>query len=369
MLNIKSFLITVLGIFILINPTFAQAADSETQTEAKKLISEQNVINQQLDEMTKALSKAAAQPSFRGFLRSEIAKSKNKENILDLDKFLDRAKGRQDAPPGLAKLHDSTKKTKEKLKSSGIWKLEGLDLYMPVQEHKTKWKGNNDLFVAFAPVNDEEQVSAIIAYSVKTGEQFLLDPNVPVETPVLIIAPEEHESHGIAPKPKMPATVPDDPKKHLKTSKPFTDKKANGNSHFHIKYLKIYDDREPWYWGDPEIYVFFGQVKYDNSCVTSRKNLTYVNDTYTWYTTYSTLDNFFDSTYREKSYARIMEYDGGTSETLLVNFLGYGVVCTFNPGKDDDLIATGWVYKNLVPFDRDNYQYLYNAAVYWYKRH
>jgi len=74
MLNIKSFLITVLGIFILINPTFAQAADSETQTEAKKLISEQNVINQQLDEMTKALSKAAAQPSFRGFLRSEIAK-------------------------------------------------------------------------------------------------------------------------------------------------------------------------------------------------------------------------------------------------------------------------------------------------------
>jgi len=43
--------------------------------------------------------------------------------------------------------------------------LKGIDLYFLVRDQKTRWKGNEDLLVAFFSVIEEAEVDGIVAFS------------------------------------------------------------------------------------------------------------------------------------------------------------------------------------------------------------
>lgn len=156
----------------------------------------QRQINADLDGMAQQLATLTATPGFRGFLRSEIAKSKNRESILSLDRFLEKAAKQRNTPPGLAKLAKLNRSSKARQKSASS-ELKGYNLYIPVEAHRAKWKGGKDFVVAFAPAGDDQTTQEIIGYSVSNGTKVRLDARTPPQTVVLIVAPEEHETHEL----------------------------------------------------------------------------------------------------------------------------------------------------------------------------
>jgi hypothetical protein len=349
--------------------------------------------NTDLDVLARELAKLCATPGFRGFLRSEIARSKNREGILPLEKFLERASRRPDAPPGLAKYRDFTAKARGRLKASGQSQLEGYDLYIPVEAHRAKWKGGKDFVVAFAPVGDDQSVRQIVAYSVSDGQRVLLDAATPPETVVLAIVPEEHESHEASPE-----QPPREPVDRTLPKPDFAGKEAPrkpvrqepGNSYVGLRRMYIRDMKEPWWLGSPEIKVMFAQRK-GNYCedkdVTQYSSaLEYFDHPRTWRTTWypdsNTTPNkdqcnnrlkrtcwHFDSRYDDKMRLYIYERDAFGYSMPILYTIAPGVTCDIYRTSEDDYIDAGTMYRDNFPFEYDYRQDMGNAYVYWHKVH
>ena len=183
---------TALGLFFL-QPAAAQ--EKTVELSPAQEAQEYAAINAELKGVAKEIAALLKHPGFRGQLRGEINGAKTSESILVLDKFLAKVAKQKKAPPGLNKARGASDKASQRIKNSTAWAFEGIDLYFPVEDHKAKWKGNEDLLVAYSPVTDEATVKAIIGFSVKTQKKVTLDPTTPPATPVLIVAPEEHDSH------------------------------------------------------------------------------------------------------------------------------------------------------------------------------
>ena len=349
---------------------FISAAFASTMLFAQQAtpdIERMQQANADLDKMTQELATLVAQPGFRGFLRSEIAKSKNTEKILELDKFLDRASKQKKMPPGLIKFKDSAQKAKQRLEASGVSAFRGYDLYIPVQAHREKWKGGKDFLVAFNPV-DDTNIPHIVAYQVWDGKRVLLDPNEPPEKVVLVLAAEEHESHEVhdAPEegPAPPSVVPRDSGPDLEKPGEF----GEGNSFIHAKWLMITNDREPWTSGAPEIYAYGFLVKKDNKCSSWREWLDRVNKENNWYYRYYDLEYPFDSTYKDIMGFLVMEEDCCTYGLQIKEF-SPGSACSWRKKGGDDQVGWTVIYKSAVPWNYDRYWSFGYARVYWYKRH
>ena len=69
-----------------------------------------------------------------------------------------------------------------------------MELYLPVAEHRARWRGGEDLLVATAILDGETPVAFDI-----TGRRRLLDPNRPPGTPVLALVPAEQAFVGAYP--------------------------------------------------------------------------------------------------------------------------------------------------------------------------
>jgi len=341
------------------------ASVQRTKEQGQQIAQKKKEINSQLEMFAKEMMQALEHPGFRGLLQSEIAKSKNREQILESQTFLGKAVGQREAPPGLQKLRDRDKKTRELIKTSGFWDLEGLDIYFPFEDHRKKWKGKKDLLVAFSPVDDEENVAEIIAYSVKSGKRMIIDPEIPPETPVLVIAAEEHENHKIEPPhPPPDAGAVKGPNPKDKVNK----NDGSGNSYFGVRYLRIDDDQEPWWKGAPEIYSYYIQRGSSATyCQVTYKNLYWVNKERSWYYVWPYMARYFDSRYSNYSYIRIYERDGGTYRVYDVTIEGQ--TCLFGKRDGDDYIATRWRPKSAYGFNYDYYQDWGRAAVKLRKTH
>ncbi len=340
-------------------------------------------LNSELEGLAQQLAQLVAEPGFRGFLRSEIAKSRNRENIVELDKFLARASRRPDVPPGLAAFRQSARGVGSKLKFGD---LEGLDLYIPVEAHRAKWRGGDDLLVAYAPVDDESDVSAIIAYDVRTGNRVTLDPTRTPTRVVLILAPEEHENHDV------PTGQPD---RDQRTAGPEargreaaatnTEGEGSGASYIGIRRIRIRDVKEPWYAGDAEIYVWFGMIK-GNYCKTDWVwgSLNKVDDEGTWYTVwrpstgrcpagescwYFANNPFGGSNYYwNRVRLDIYESDYGFIEEKVYE-LYPGKTCSLQIPDGNDYVDHGYVWENGFNFNYDLKHDMGNAYVYWHKIH
>ncbi len=353
--------------------------------------------NADMDEMTKALAELAGTPGFRGFLRSEIAKSKNRENILELDRFLERAARQKNPPPGLAKLRQTNARARSRLGRETADQLRGYDLYIPVQAHRQKWKGGKDFVVAFAPLGDEDAVNTIKGYSVSSGAPVQLDARTEPDTVVLILAADEHESHEVTG--TAPEITADDrilPRPHV-TGKEIAERPVPqdpGNSYIGMRRMYIRDVKEPWWLGAPEIEATMFQRK-GNYCATTKifyinSSLEYFDTPRAWRTTWSipgdhrarcgdsglydaarsTCAYFNSSDYYNKVRVYIYEDDGPFAPPANAVFSLYsGVTCELSRRADDDYIDSGTIYKSNFNFEADYRHDMGNAYVYWHKVH
>lgn len=336
--------------------------------------------NADLDRLAQDLSKLLTHQGFRGYLRSAIVKSKNRENILELDKFLDRAVKSSGMPPGLMKFKDSARNVQGRMKASGLTAFEGLDLYIPVDAQRSKWKGGKNVSIASGPLGDEEQIKQIVSYQVWDGKRALLDANRAPEKVVLVLAPEEHETHEVRQYSKVrePPPPPENPKPHFKGkhAPPAKGMKepGGGNSWVGTRYIKIYKDQEPWWKGSPEIYVHIYQRR-GNSCLSKDADCDGINHENTWYNAWwtrfcdPTAGMSFDSSYWNRLLVYILERDAGGHFSPWLYELYPGITCRIYRYSNDDYVDHGTTYRWNFGYEYSYYQHLGNAYVMWYKRH
>lgn len=371
-------------------PQFDEKIDPEKKAEEAK---EHAAINADLESVAREIAMLLKHPGFRGQLRGEINGSKAVEGIIELDKFLAKAAKDKKAPPGLAKARGATDKASQRIKASPAWALEGIDLYFPVEDHKAKWKGNEDLLVAYSPVNDEAEITSIVGFTVKTGEKITLDPAKPPAIPVLIVAAEEHDSHEI-PIMTRDAEIVAEPDFDLeklpepdvvgKDPADMPIEQEKGNSYVGITWMYVRDMKEPWTRGRPELKVWFGHRK-GNYCTdpskTWRSGPLYNHRHERRWERASYLPStgscqyngnvcfFFDDSYYPKMVLYIYEQDGGSS-SYKINTLYPGVTCSWFPFySGDDYVDSAYMYRHNFNFNYDYNHDMGNAYIKWHKVH
>jgi hypothetical protein len=326
--------------------------------------------NAELNDLAAQLAMMIKKPGFRGFLRSEIVKSKNSEGIVELDKFLNRAAHRPDVPPGLTKATNSAQKIAQKSKMSGINELAGFDLYLPVGLHREKWKGGEDILIAVSPFGRETEIREIVAFEVRTGKQVILDPNNPPAIPVIVIAPEEHESHAVVPAPRGGDKI--EPKSVSRQDAIRNEKRAsgneaemyNGNSTFSLRYIKIYKDHEPWYKGDPEIEIKFCQDNVVSGPDFHQIDASWVDEENRTY--WLGKNYYFDTNFKNQTIVDVWERD-----TCCVS-ARYRTSCMgANWSRPDTWDHVGYkvFYKTWWPYDTQYGMYTPNDTYFWIKKY
>ncbi|MBN2569003.1 MAG: DUF3103 family protein [Deltaproteobacteria bacterium] len=377
----KNHSLVVVHAILILMFVFAMAPGTAFSKMSKQVLAQkEKAANDDLDVLAQEIAKLCTQPGFRGFLRSEIAKSKNRENIVELDKFLSKAQKQKNMPPGLAKVRDTAQKAKGRLKASGLWRGQDYDLYIPVDAHRKKWRGGKDFVVAYDPVTDEKDVKQIVAYRVTDGTRVMLDPNKAPGTVVLIVAPCEHKTHVVQPlQVKKGPVPPENPKPNFKGKDPPAPKgmkePGGGNSLVGLHYVKIFDDHEPWYKGAPEIDIQFFQRK-GNVCVRKTSWCDRIDNEGTWYNTWDytyyanpAIKHYFDSNYWNLLYVFINERDAnGYYDPYLVQ-LYPGITCEVYRWSNDDWVDYCYQWRYNFAYDMDYYQNIGNAYLVWRKTH
>ena len=388
LLNPVALSVTVLSFFALLGAAPATAANVDQS-------------NADLDEMARAIAQMAKAPGFRGFIRSEIARSKNRENIVSLERFLDRAARQKGMPTGIAKLQQTRQRAQQRINQINAEALKGFDLYIPVEAHRAKWKGGENFIVAFAPWGDDQAIASIRGYSVRTGEAVTLRSDAPPETVVLVLAPEEHESHEVSPNTPKPEPSQSGalPRPHVigKEVKEAPVAQEPGNSYLGIRRMLIRDVREPWWAGAPEITLGLFQRK-GNYCASTHVSeysyaLEYLDHANAWRTTWRRLTDtdrnrqycggsdlnergrytcaYFNSgDYATKVRVLIYERDSYLAPLNDYVFSLYrGVTCSLYRRADDDYVDSGTIYRNNFNFEFDYRHDMGNAYVFWHKVH
>ncbi len=176
----------------------------------------------------------------------------------------------------------------------------GMDIYFPVNEHRKSWKSKiNEILVAAQLLSDDEKYENIIAYALD-GREIILDSKTPPEEPVLVIAPcEHHGDHSV------------------QTGNGALAKPASGSAVLKIVDFKLIDDNEPWYLGDPEIYVkLWYQNEYGNYDGPLIIGCPSINDETTYYNYNKTIMTWDYWPYYRNVSVHIKEDDNGADDLL-----------------------------------------------------
>lgn len=349
--------------------------------------------NAELDKVAKEIAQTLSHPGFRGLVRSEIAKSKNRENIVELEGFLEKAGKQKKVPPGLAKLKENTKNAKSRINALKVWDREGFDLYFPVKEHLRKWGGDADLFVAYAPYTDEDQVVELYAYSVKTGERYALDPTVPPDQPVLVVAPEEHETHEVPEQTTSERAAPPEPRgvetdnapRKLETNSGSEEEgfQTRGDDVDYVKILffRFANDKEPWYSGAPEMMIWYADAHrwYSTSgstgigvCTTGdyMSDVGDANAENRWHEIPASWGRYgrrFASNCSNQGVFYVYERDGGSYVSHISRIYEYSKTVSFKVHDGDDYVGGMYIYKSARAYGQDDAQYNGNIGIIWGK--
>ncbi|MBN1570577.1 MAG: DUF3103 family protein [Acidobacteria bacterium] len=352
-------------------------------------------VNTDLEMLAKGMAESLSDPHLRNFLRKEIRESNKREKILRMDSFADKATKAKDMPANAKapmRLKE-VKATKQKLGNRRYLELFGtndVDIYFPVPEHRDLWKGNDNLLVAFSPSQDESEVTQIVAYSAKNGRRVLLDSKQIPAIPVLVVTVSEHDNLDplpeIASRSIAPDLPPDTPQQEDPNLVPGSEgPHKGGNSYIDLHNLKIFNDHEPWYKGDPEIYAVCLQWNGSNPAGNNKRDLARVNDENKWYYVGDIASWQFNSAYADGTLIAIWERDGTAwYHDLFVN-VATSVIDYFAPGvgtalsyayqiytvaEGDDFVCKREFSKSWIPWDGTLYRYLYSDGyMYAKKRH
>jgi len=118
-----------------------------------------------------------------------------------------------------------------------------LEVKLPVKAHRELLNESDEVYVAAVPLADESEVKSIIAYTSK-GDRITLSADEPPRIPTFVITPAEEESL----EPAHPLIKLDKPREEENPERVVDD-------YIGIPQIRITDDHENWWCGDPEIYV------------------------------------------------------------------------------------------------------------------
>jgi hypothetical protein len=326
-----------------------------------------NEINAGLAGTAKALAKALSDKKFRQFVRQQTVRSRNAEQILEAKAFFQKALRTNRSAPGLQELQRRVLKLSAQVKEAGLKLSEEtgeVDIYFPVVAHRKRWRGDDNLLVAFVPLADDMSLREIYAWSVKDQKWVSIDAKEPPETPTLVIALTEKETYATR-KPPPPTDVGS-----VKGPEP-KGKPKSDNSYFGASYIKMFDDREPWFKGDPEIYAYhiqLGAPGWNNKhgygpCQVSYKDFYWINNELYNYYVWSYMGRYFDSRYSDDTRIIFRERDSGPRTMEIVAISKHSQqewelnvndddvrVCTYEGGRaagifnddDDSITSTNW---------------------------
>jgi hypothetical protein len=312
-------------------------------------------INRELDRAAGALAIALGDPQLRQFLSEALESSTNREQLVGTVELIRLARGRpnlRQQAASLAPFEAAVLAIQRALTAAKVpAPYTNVEVYFPVPAHRTSWKGEDNLIVASAPVGDERQVQSLTGFGVTGERRFQLSPDSAPTAPTLIVAVEEHESHRrLAPAVKTapPESEPPD----IRGDAP------HENSYVGIPYVLLDNDHEPWYRGDPEVYVLVGQSRQQTPLehkIWLNSGSSDVNDENEWYylgdgPAYP-LYFYYNQTFSDDTYFHFWESDGGGSFTInaSVTYGGATVSLTYTIKDDDDDMGKRTITKSSVP--------------------
>jgi hypothetical protein len=186
-----------------------------------------------MDRLARRFARAMTDPTFRGYLKSELDRSRFVEHKIQLQRFLAAGGGR--AMRDVARLSASSDKEVEADAATAT----GMEMYFPVPAHRANWKGGSDLLVASAWEDHE----APVAYDVR-GKGQVLSADHPPAVPVLAVEPVETDFSAPVGAPttcincQPPPPIPPPPPTGL-----------------FMTYSHFVQDFEGWFKGDPEFEI------------------------------------------------------------------------------------------------------------------
>jgi hypothetical protein len=254
-----------------------------------------------LDHIAADLSILLAGAETRAFVGAAL-EAAPKSEALALRALLDSAVSQDVADGRLQSLALEVRAAEERLQHAG-YRIPRLDFLLPVAGHRQLFLQSDVVHVAVGPFGDEDAIQTLSAYD--NGRPLTISA---IEEPTIVtfvVAPAERESL----EPSYPLTTSERPREEQ--PEPVID------DFIGIPWILMTDDNEPWFRGNPEIYVLldrwgggFGEtIRVDLAGVNS-ENVWYWlgdgagNDTYTWVS------------HDQALYIRIKEEDVGFDDSM-----------------------------------------------------
>jgi hypothetical protein len=192
-----------------------------------------------LSELTKLLALALQDNPTRALVYNSIQKSCFRERKLDFRRFTDG--------PGAEVLEKMAAKGDRGMTAARLVQLRdstpALEFYMPVPDHRNKWKGGDEVIVVTS-LHDGE---AVIAFDLQGRPVNGLSPEVPPATPALSLVPEETDFDDAA---NMESSCGGGAAASAALAPSLTTATIPG---IYITSVSLKDDGEGWPRGNPEI--------------------------------------------------------------------------------------------------------------------
>jgi hypothetical protein len=191
-----------------------------------------------LERTARRLAIALGNPELRHRVRTSLARSRHRENKLELQRLLGE-NGREILTKVAQETGESESQIEEDLVEAG-----SLEIYLPVAAHRAGWTGGEELLVATSLRDGDVP----IAFDVR-GRRHRLDPHSPPPVPVISLVPSETDFRSSA---------------ELATCTPETCPSGGGGGTvpqaprgIYLTSANIIDLHEDWLRGSPEVEAMF----------------------------------------------------------------------------------------------------------------
>jgi len=297
-------------------------APSTSVPENTKSFGQNHQLSRQVEVIAADLSSFLARKENRKLLLSQM-KAAGKTRTIELVDVLSTVRGqaRQTGGDQLSKLMENISQTEVAMKAAKM-AIPRLDLVVPGDMQQEMLQGSDLIYVAIAPLEDESKVRSIPAYADgKRLSQDLSADEAP-KVPTIVIGAAERNTitselsaartESVAASTLAFATA-DVPKSA-----------AVSGDLVGIPRILITNDHEPWYKGDPEIYVKIRRwIKSTGVFGDTRVDFANVNSENTWYSLGDPNKSyvFLNSTYDSKIEILVYESDSPDGDDVVGVFI------------------------------------------------
>ena len=277
-------------------------------------------LSRQVEEIAADLSSFFAKKENRSLILSQM-KSAGKPKAIELANVLSMIRGqaRQTGVDQLSKLVGNISNAEMAMKNAMV-KIPRLDLVLSRHTNQEMLQASDLVYVAIAPLEDESKVKSIAAYANGKRLSQDLSADVAPTVPTIVIGAAELNAvrsealrtESVAATTSTVATT-DTPKSATLTG-----------DLVGIPRMLITNDHEPWYKGDPEIYVKIRRwIKSSGVFGDTRADFANVNSENTWYSLGDPNNSyvFLNSSYDSKIEIIVYESDSPDGDDVVGVFI------------------------------------------------